>query len=81
MDDIFLGGDTMTGMNESVREAVKQAMKGRKLTQRELARAVDMEPPNISRLLSGASGRVPETWQKILDELGLELIAVPKRGN
>ena len=45
------------------------------------ARAVDMEPPNVSRLLSGASGRVPETWQKILDELGLELIAVPKRAN
>ncbi|GGR31495.1 hypothetical protein GCM10008957_47770 [Deinococcus ruber] len=71
----------MTGMNDRVREAVKLAMKERDMSQGKLAARLDVERPSVTRLLSGTSGKVPELWQKILDELGLELIAVPKKEN
>lgn len=47
-------------------------------SQEELGELVHMAQPNVARLLSGRSGRVPETWQRVLDALGLELVAVPK---
>ena len=68
----------MFGMNERVRQAVKDAMAERELSQGKLAERVGMERPNITRLLSGRSGQVPEAWQKIFDELDLELVAIPK---
>jgi len=71
-------GDTMTGMNEKVREAVRQTLKARNLTQAEAAQQIGLKQPDIARLLSGRAGKIPENWQKLLDELGLELIAVPK---
>lgn len=68
----------MTGMNEAVRTAVAQALKEKDLTQKELAAQIGMEPPNVSRLLNGHSGRIPENWQRILDALDLQLVAVPR---
>ncbi len=54
-------------------------MKAQGMTQTELGDAVGMAQPNIQRLLAGRVGAVPESWQKVLDALGLELQAVPKR--
>jgi len=71
----------MTGMNADVRDAVKAVLEQRGLTQAELARRIGMERPNLHRLLSGRSGQVPEAWQKIFDELGLQLIAIPLNGD
>ncbi len=68
----------MDSMNDNIRETVKDRMKARKLTQRELARRTDMHETNLARLLAGRSGKINEGWQKVLDELGLELVAVPK---
>lgn len=70
-------GDTMLGMNAEVRDAVKAALEEKGMTQAELARRVGMERPNLHRLLSGKSGQVPETWQKIFNELGLRLTVEP----
>lgn len=70
----------MTGMNADVRDAVKAALEQKGMTQAELARRIGMERPNLHRLLSGKSGQVPEAWQKILKELGLELTARPVDG-
>lgn len=67
-------------MNEQVRQAVKARMKERGITQVKLAGEVGMEQPNIQRLLAGRVGTVPDSWQKVLDALGLELIAVSKQG-
>lgn len=75
----FYTGDTVTGMNEQVREAVKKAMGERELSQGELARRLEVDRPSITRLLSGTSGKVPKLWQEVLDSLDLELIAVPKK--
>jgi len=69
----------MTGMNETVRQSVKSTMKKKGLTHQELADLTGIERPNLTRLLSGTSGKVPDNWQRVLDTLGLELIAVPKR--
>lgn len=67
-----------TTMNLKVRETVKQQMRERNISQTMLADKVAMSRVNLVRLLSGRSGQVPEGWQKVLDELELELIAVPK---
>ncbi|MDK2014521.1 helix-turn-helix domain-containing protein [Deinococcus sp. 43] len=66
-------------MNDQVRQAVRERMKAQGMTQTELGDAVGMAQPNIQRLLAGRVGAVPESWQKVLDALGLELQAVPKR--
>ena len=53
-------------------------MKTLGLTQGTLAEKLGTLQPSIARLLSGRSGAVPKLWQEVLDELGLELVAVPK---
>ena len=67
-------------MNEQVRLVVKARMKERGITQVKLAQEVGMEQPNIQRLLAGRVGAVPDSWQKVLDALGLELVAQSKEG-
>lgn len=68
----------MTGMNKEVRQAVKNRIEELGLTQAELARRTDMERSNLHRLLSGKSGQVPDSWQRVLDALGLELTVQSK---
>lgn len=65
-------------MNEQVREVVRARMKAQNITQGELGELIGMAQPNVQRLLSGRVGTVPESWQKVLDTLGLELVAIPK---
>ena len=67
-------------MNDQVRQVVKACMKERGMTQVKLAQEVGMEQPNIQRLLAGRVGAVPDSWQKVLDALGLELVAQLKQG-
>lgn len=69
----------MIGMNEQVRQAVRERMKAQGITQVELGQRVGLAQPNVQRLLAGRVGTVPESWQKVLDALGLELVAVPKK--
>ncbi|WP_246580382.1 helix-turn-helix domain-containing protein [Deinococcus aestuarii] len=66
-------------MNEKVRQGAREAMKAQGLTHQQLAEATGIERPNVTRLLSGQVGKVPDNWQRILDALGLELVAVPKK--
>ena len=70
----------MNGMNEQVRQVVRERMKAEGVTHEKLAELTGIERPNVTRLLTGQSGRVPENWQKVLDALGLELVAVKKEG-
>lgn len=65
-------------MNEEVRAFVRSVMLEKDLSQGELARRTGLARPVVTRLLSGTVGKVPENWQRILDELGVELIAVKK---
>lgn len=68
----------MNGMNEKVRQGVREVMKSRGLTHQDLAELTGIARPNVTRLLGGSVGMVPDNWQKMLDALGLELVAVPR---
>ena len=65
-------------VNKQVQEAIRQRMRERGLSQEALGEAVGMSQPNIARILSGRSGKVPQSVQEILEVLDLELVAVPK---
>lgn len=67
-----------TAMNKRVRDAVRQEMEKREMSQGDLAKLISVERPNLTRLLSGRSGQVPKMWQEVFDVLGLEVIVVPK---
>lgn len=68
-------------MNKQVQEAVRQELKRRKMTHGDLAHLISVERPNLTRVLTGKSGKVPKMWQEIFDALGLEIIVVPKSGS
>ncbi len=66
-------------MNEKVTTAIRRKMKERGMTQLQLGEATDISQPNLSRMLSGRSPRVPDTLCRVLDELGLEITAEEKQ--
>ena len=72
---------TIRGMNSEVRETVRQAMRERELTQMEFAQRLGMTQPALAKMLTGRTGQIPESWQKVLDELDLKLVAVPRGDN
>lgn len=65
-------------MNTKVRQKVREVMSSKEISTYKLAELAEMSQPNVARALSGRSGSVPTTWQRILDALGLELVVVPK---
>lgn len=67
------------GMNDDIRTAVKRAMKEQGLSQVKLAEELGIDRVNLTRVLSGRSGKTPDSWEKILDRLGLELYVREKR--
>jgi ribosome-binding protein aMBF1 (putative translation factor) len=69
--------DTMT---EQIREAVRIELAKRKWSQSELARRIEKSPQFVSQIMGSDRGDVPEYWQSIFDELGLELM-VKAKGN
>jgi ribosome-binding protein aMBF1 (putative translation factor) len=60
-------------MTEQIREAVRVELAKRKWSQSELARRIDKTPQFISQIMGSERGDVPDYWQSIFDELGLEL--------
>lgn len=68
----------MQGMNAEIRQAVKEAMKEKGLSQEALAQSIDINRVYITRMLSGRASDAPKNWQKVLDALGLELTIRPK---
>ena len=68
-------------MNQRIRKITRDAMEQKGISTYRLAELTGMQQPNVTRLLTGRSGSIPESWQKILDALNLELVAVPKGTN
>jgi ribosome-binding protein aMBF1 (putative translation factor) len=68
----------MMTMTEQIREAVRIELAKRKWSQSELARRIDKTPQFISQIMGSERGDVPDYWQSIFDELGLELTVIPK---
>ena len=48
------------------------------MSQGELARRTGLTRPAVTKLLNGVVGKIPENWQRILDELGVEIVAIKK---
>jgi DNA-binding phage protein len=65
-------------MNTKVRQTVREVMNDKKMSTYKLAELTDMSQPNVARALTGRSGSIPTTWVRILNALGLELVAIPK---
>lgn len=69
----------MDPMNEKIRKRVRIALVEQDKTQKEVAERLNMKPQYVNDLLTGRVGHIPSAWAKLLDDLGLELVAVPKR--
>ncbi len=68
-------------VNSQIRNAAGKAVERQGLTQKQLAERVGMSQPAVGRVLNGARKGDPDSWQRILGALGLELVAVPKGTN
>ena len=65
-------------MTDHIREEVRVAMVRQRRTQTELAERIGLSRQHVNHLLTGHRGKLPEAWEKILDDLGLELLVRPK---
>jgi len=65
-------------MNDKIRKRVRIALIEQDVTQREVAKTLEMHPQYLNDLLTGRVGHIPTAWQKVLDYFDLELIAVKK---
>lgn len=70
----------MASMNRQIREEVRVALARRNETQAVLARRIGVTPQYLSDIMRGKSGNVPDVWQKVFDDLGLELVVVKREG-
>jgi DNA-binding phage protein len=66
-------------IGEQVRQALKQAIEGGKLSQAELARRTGLTEATVSRIVSGEREPSGETIDKLMDALGMEVVIKPKR--
>ncbi len=69
----------MNTMTEHIRDEVRVAMVRRHVTQGEIAERLGISRQHLSAMLSGRRSRLPDAWEKLLDELGLELVVKPRR--
>lgn len=68
----------MIDMNEQIRESVRVALAKEDMSQTELADKVGATRQQVNQFIRGKGGNVHTLWQKIFDELGLELKVVAK---
>lgn len=65
-------------MNDRIRQDIRSRMKELNMTQADLGERIGMAQPNVQRLLAGRAAHLPDSWQKVLDVLQLELVVIPK---
>ena len=68
----------MEPVNDKVRQAVRIELARRDSNQAKLADRIGVSRQYVSDVMRGKAGRVPAVWQKILDDLGLEVVVRPK---
>ena len=68
----------MTTVNARIRQAVRIELARRDSTQAQLAEKVGVSRQYINNVMRARTGNVPTVWQRIFDELGLELVVRPK---
>lgn len=68
----------MDHMNEGIRRAVRVSLAERDMSQTDLAEKIGVSRQYVSRIMQGQVGKIPPAWQRILDALDLDLVAVPR---
>ena len=68
----------MEPVNDKVRQAVRIELARRDSNQAKLADRIGVSRQYVSDVMRGKAGRVPAVWQKILDDLDLEVVVRPK---
>lgn len=66
-------------MNDAIRAYVETELQRRNLTRTEAAVKADLSRQYVTDMLNGRKGEVPESWQRLLDALNLELFVRPKQ--
>ncbi|WP_019587573.1 helix-turn-helix domain-containing protein [Deinococcus apachensis] len=66
-------------VNARIRVQIREEMNRQGVTQAELARRLGIKPPSLAQVLSGKRGTMPDSLMDVLDALGLELVAVPRK--
>lgn len=65
-------------VNDAIRTAIRIELAKRRMNQSQLAEHVGVSKQHMSKLMGGKVGNVSEVWQRIFDELGLELTVTSK---
>lgn len=68
---------TLIGVNDEIREKVRQRLKAEGLSRSALADELGVSHQYVSALLRGEKGGVTQTWERILKRLGLRIVVVP----
>ncbi len=68
----------LVSVNVQIREAAQRGLVTRGWSQLELAQRAGVKQATVSRLLAGERQGEPDTWRRLLEALGLELVAVPE---
>ena len=66
-------------MTDSIREAVRIELARRDWNRTKLAEETDLTRQYVGELMTGKAGNLSDSWGRIFDELGLELVLQPKR--
>ncbi len=66
-------------MNDEIRQIVNAKLAERDMNRTNLAKRLGMKGQYLSDILNGKVGRLSKSWSKILDELDLKLVAIPKK--
>ena len=68
----------MTTVNAHIRQAVRIELARRDSTQAQLAEKVGVSRQYINNVMRARAGNVPAVWQRVFDELDLELVVRAK---
>lgn len=69
----------MRAMTDELRAEIRAELARRRVRQVELAQELDVSRTHLSNMLNGQRGKLPATWARLLDHLGLELTVRSKR--
>ena len=69
----------MNEADKSIRDGIEEAMRASGKTASDIARELDVSRSHVSQVLVGKRGTIPQSLVDILDNLNLELVAVPKK--
>ena len=68
-------------VNDHIRQAIRIELAKRNMKQTELAEKMGMSKQYLNRVMLGQIGKIPKTWEKLLEEFDLELVVRSKKDN